>query len=309
MWLKIFLYFLSFPSLFFMRWDFSKKFLALFFFLVVLYNVLAIGYNFWAFTIEHKDWMKPYTDYQYSLSSEEWVMPSIDRPVPAFHPASFFSHPMFMFISTDQYLPINMKHMNFSTENKNSLSELVPTDAVEYFILAGIILLVCQYLYAAARDRIFPEVASASIPALFSGAFWLAFLFRIFKFPARIHRLILEPVLLLIFAVYLLLYDQVALSLLVLINTIFYFLASQLDFSEYTKFYLNESKELQSGTQSTRPKGHKKAKEENLRSVVRVYSSNHIDAPIPIHKISRSLPQEYQCLIDTDSKNLNQKRS
>lgn len=305
MWLKIFLYFLSFPSLFFMRWDFSKKFLALFFFLVVLYNVLAIGYNFWTFTTEHKDWMKPYMDRQYSLSSEKWVMPTMDRPVPVFHPASFFSHPMFIFISTDQYLPVSLEHVNFSTENKNSLSELAPTETVEYFILVGIILLVCQYLYAAARDKIFPEVASASIPALFSGAFWLAFLFRIFKFPARTHRLILEPVLLLIFAVYLLLYNQVALSLLVLINTVFYFLASQLDFSEYTKFYLNESKELQSGTQSTRPKDRKEEKEESLRSVVRVYSSNHIDVPIPIHEISRSLPQEYQCLIDTDSRNIN----
>ena len=304
MWLKIFLYFLSFPSLFLLRWDFSRKFLVLFFFLIIIYNILAVAYNLREFTIGHENWTQSYIDHQ----PVEWVKPTIDRPIPIFHPISLFSHPMFLFINIEHFLPIDtMDQESFTAAYPSLISDLEPTKAVEYFMIVGIILLGLNYLYAAARDKFFPEITSTNIPNLFSGAFFLAYLFKIFKFSARMHRLILEPILLLIFSGLMLLYNQTALSLLVLTNAAFYVLASQLDFSDYRDFYLKESKVIKPELSQYSKKSDDKASEDS-NFVVSVCNTNRIiEAPIPVHEIKKHLPNSYQALVDVEPNHRNQK--
>lgn len=280
MWLKFFLYFLSFPSLFYMRWDFCKQFLHLFFFLSIIYNLLEIV-----------------------LAHQRWLVPYFDRPIPEYHPSFLFIHPIFLFIYLDDYFPIGAIFNEYNPPSAfSSITDADPSDTIVYFILGGFALFIMNYLYSAFRDKYLPEITSRHIPILFSGASWFAYPCRMFMLPARIHRLALEPIFLIAIGLYLWLYFQPALGILVIINAFFYFLASLLDLNDYRDSYLKESR-----INIPKSKGWLNFKKEKITTnnesiiVTVCHSSNNINAPIPVNEICSHMSSDYKHLIDINS--------
>lgn len=264
-----------------MRWDFCKQFLHIFFF-------LSIVYNFTEIVLAHKGWLVPY----------------FDRPIPELHPVFLFIHPVFLFIHLDDYLPTGIFiEKNNLRSSFGWINDVYPLDAVMYFILGGLALFILNYLYSVFRDKFLPEITSRHIPILFSGASWFAYPCRIFMLPARIHRLVLEPIFLLAIGLYLWLYNQPTLGILILMNAIFYFLASFLDFNHYRDSYLKESR-----LNITESKGwlnFKKAKTttNNESVIAKVCNpSNSINTPISVNEICNHISEEHRNLIDFDSK-------